>query len=411
MDRRHVSVGQQMQDVLDELERLTVAPVEELPPTLARRGARPVDAVRALMLKRGIDPTPQAVDRVENRTVPGAGGPIEIRLYGPKTDAALPVILYWHGGGFVLADLDSYDATPRALTEHTGCLVVSAHYRQGPEHRFPAAVEDAFTAYTWVCAHAHELGGDASRIAVAGESAGGNLATVVCLLARRLGIPTLPRFQLLVYPVTRHGFDTDSMREFERARPLNTRMMRWFWEHYLEDDADGSDPRASPINATDLATAPPAFIVLAEVDPLRSEGEQYGEMLRAAGVEVEVKCYPGTAHEFFGMGAVVEAARDAMAEAAEQLRTRLDVEAPRSPIVEPGVDVFTRDGERLGTVKHRRLGDFLVDRSRRRDLFIPYSAVAASAATGVTLRFSSDEVGDLDWPKPLPVKLPPPVKA
>jgi len=387
----------QMQEVLEELDALTPAPVETLPPEAARKGPTPADAVEKLVAKKQMDPAPESVDRVKDMAIDGPDGSIDIRVYSPAADEPLPVLVYWHGGGWVIADLDTYDASPRALANAARCIVVSGHYRQAPENPFPAAVEDAYATYEWVREHAAELGGDPERIAVAGESAGGNLAAVVAQMAKEQG--ALPVFQLLVYPITNHDFDTPSMRESEGAKPLSTEMMRWFWDHYLENEADGDSPKASPLRSPDLGGLPPALVVLAEVDPLRSEGEQYADRLRDAGVDVEVRQYDGVTHEFFGMTAVLEPAREAVSLAAERLRAAFAVDgAVEMPPVSKGMEVVTLNEELLGQVKDLRPTDFLVDRSMKRDVYVPLGSVAAVEGERVRLGVTSAQMDDLDWP-------------
>lgn len=251
------------------------------------------------------------------------------RAYTPKgetPEGGWPVLVYYHGGGFVLATLDTYDASCRALCNEADCIVVSVHCRQAPEHRWPAAPKDAYAAYHWICANARELGGDPSRVAVAGESAGGNLAAVVCQMARDQGAP-LPLHQLLVYPVTdvAHGTASASAMEFADARPLNTPMLGWFYDHYAGPDADRSHPYMSPQHG-DLRGLPPATIILAEIDPLFSDGEAYAEKLAMSGVEVDVNIYEGVTHEFFGMAGLLEEATDAVGFAGKQLRDAFDQE-------------------------------------------------------------------------------------
>ena len=313
-----------MKMVLDELAALGGKPIETLAPREARRQPTPADAVKALLAKQGKSTAPEPVGEVVDATIPGPAGPIAARVYKPAVGAGpFPVIVYFHGGGWVIADLDVYDATPRALVNATGAMVVSSHYRQGPEHRFPAAHDDAMAAYTWVAKNAATWGGDPTRLAVAGESAGGNLAANVARMARKAGT-TPPRHQLLVYPIAGHDMDTPSYRENAAAKPLNKPMMAWFFDHYLRRPADGADPRISLVKAPDLAGLAPATIVLAQIDPLRSEGAEYGERLRAAGVDVVTQRYDGVAHEFFGMGAVVAKAKDAVAAAGGRLKSSLN---------------------------------------------------------------------------------------
>jgi len=231
----------------------------------------------------------------------------------------MPVILYIHGGGWVIADLDTYDASPRALANAAGAIVVSTHYRQGPEAKFPAAHEDALAAYKWVLANAAKFGGDPKRVAVVGESAGGNLAANIAIQARDQKLQA-PLHQVLVYPVANNDLNSPSYVENANAKPLNKPMIEWFVKHYLGDPAKAADPRIALAKQPDLAGLPPATIILAQIDPLRSDGEVYAEKLRAAGVPVTVQKYDGVTHEFFGMGAVVDKAKQAQQLAGEKLR-------------------------------------------------------------------------------------------
>jgi hypothetical protein len=260
-----------------------------------------------------------------------------------------------------------------------------------------------------VHANIAEYGGDPTRIAVAGESAGGNLAAVVCQIAHERG-DALPLMQLLVYPVVDHDFDTPSMREFThrygQTIPLTREGMQWFWNQYFADVSRRHDPHASPLRAPDLGGLPPALIVLAEVDPLRSEGERYAERLREAGVHVDVHDYAGVTHEFFGMTAYLDRAREAMPAAARVLRAAFGepAELALAP-VEVDAEVLSADGQSLGRVKQVRQGDFLLDRQLRRDVFVPLVSVRAVNGT-VELELTADQIGEADWPKPLPVKPP-----
>lgn len=234
---------------------------------------------------------------------------------------ALLAIVYFHGGGWVIANLDTYAASARALTNSAQAVVVSVAYRRAPEYAFPAPVEDAYAATQWVMQNAADIGGDPSRVAVAGESAGGNMATVVTMMARdRVGM--MPVYQLLVYPVTQLvDFDTPSYQQNANAVPLNRELMMWFADHYVPNQADGSNPYASPLLAEDLSGLPPATVITAEIDPPRSEGEAYANRLSEAGVEIVYEDFDGVAHEFFGMTAVLEEARQAVALAAQGLQS------------------------------------------------------------------------------------------
>jgi acetyl esterase len=314
----------QMQAVLDELAALGIRPIDSLSAKEAREQPTLADAVQVLRMKQGKQAEPVA--RVEDRMIAGAGGELPIRIYWPQGDGPLPVVVYYHGGGWVLADLDTYDASARALANAAGAIVISAHYRQAPEHKFPAAHDDAFTAYLWALANAEYLEGDPNRVAVAGESAGGNLAAAVALRARNERIPQ-PVHQLLVYPVTNCAFDTPSQQQNYDARPLSTPMLSWFYEKYLSTPTDGANPVFSILRTPDLTGLPPATIITADIDPLRSEGEAYAQRLQHAGVQVDCRNYEGVTHEFFGMGAVVDAAREAVAQAGTNLRRAFNYDA------------------------------------------------------------------------------------
>jgi acetyl esterase len=243
-------------------------------------------------------------------------------VYRPSADTVLAVIVYFHGGGWTIGSLETHDNTCRSLANAVGAVVVSVDYRLAPEHKFPAAVDDAWAATQWVAAHAAELGGDARRIAVAGDSAGGNLAAVVSLLARDAGDPALA-FQLLVYPVTDHEFESASMQENATGYFLELESMRWFFNQYLDDEGDGADWRFSPVRASELADLPPAFVLTAEFDPLRDQGEAYARKLEAAGVPVELRRYEGVFHGFFGMRDFMEPAQAAFDDVAKALREAL----------------------------------------------------------------------------------------
>src|SRR5438874_6338251 len=262
----------------------------------------------------------EAVARVENRTVPGPRGEIPVRVYTPEGRAPFPVLVYFHGGGWVIGSLETHDGICRHLANAAGAVVVSVDYRLAPEHPFPASGEDAYAATRWVAANAAAIGGDPRHIAVGGDSAGGNLAAVVPLMARDRGGPPLV-FQLLVYPVTDvPSAKTASYRENAEGYFLTAKMMHWFWNHYCGKNPDLSDPYLCPLRAKDLKRLPPALVVTAEFDPLRDEGEAYAARLREAGVAATAKRYPGMIHGFFGMGALLAQGRVATKEAAEALR-------------------------------------------------------------------------------------------
>jgi acetyl esterase len=264
----------------------------------------------------------EPVGSVESRNIPGPAGSVPVRVYTPleRERVALPVLAFFHGGGFVIGDLDSHDGTCRALANAAGCAVVAVDYRLAPEAKFPAAAEDCYAATRWIAENASSLGIDATRIAVGGDSAGGNLAAVTALLARDRGGPRLAH-QLLVYPVIDCAFDTKSYLENAEGYFLTREMMRWFWHHYLEKPDQAADPYASPIRAATLSGVAPATVITAEYDPLRDEGEAYAARLLQAGVPTSLTRYDGVIHGFFGMGNLIDKAKYAVAQAARELRS------------------------------------------------------------------------------------------
>jgi acetyl esterase len=250
------------------------------------------------------------VHEVADRTIPGPAGAIPVRVFRPSAATGLPVILWFHGGGWVTGDLDTHDQLGRLLADHAGAVVVSVGYRLAPEAKFPAAADDCLAAYEWVLEHADEVGGEATRIAIGGDSAGGNLAAVVALDARDRGLPQ-PKLQLLVYPVTDYEFDSAAMIDNAKGYFLEAESMRWFWEHYARTASDYDDPRFSPLRATDVSGLARAVVITAEFDPLRDQGEAYGQRLRDANVPTEVVRADGLIHGFFGMHEFMPPGRDA----------------------------------------------------------------------------------------------------
>jgi acetyl esterase len=244
-----------------------------------------------------------------------------VRVYRPAADDPLPVVVYFHGGGWVIGDIATHDTTCQRLAAGVPAVVVSVDYRLAPEHRFPAAVDDCDAATAWVSAHAAELGGDATRLAVAGDSAGGNLAAVVALRARHAHGPAIA-FQLLVYPATDLTRSLPSHTENGEGYLLDTDAMTWFINQYLVD-ADPRHPDASPLFVDDLAGLPPALVVTAEFDPLRDEGEAYAQRLRDAGVDVTTSRYDGMIHGFYGLDSIFDASKRATAETIAALRDAL----------------------------------------------------------------------------------------
>ncbi len=279
------------------------------------------DARQLLERLRALAGEPERVAHVEDRTVPGPAGDIPVRYYRPA-GATPPLLVYFHGGGWVLGGLDSHDGMLRTLCNASGCAILAVDYRLAPEHRFPAAVDDCVAAAEWAAANASALGVDTSRLALGGDSAGGNLTAVVSQLARDRGGPAV-RFQLLVYPATDATADMPSSRENATGYFLEREDMRWFYGHYLGADGDRHDPRVSPLRAADLRGLPPALVITAEFDPLRDEGEAYAHRLREADVPVTLTRYHGMIHGFFGMGTLLDQARTAVTEAATALRAAL----------------------------------------------------------------------------------------
>ena len=302
---------------LDRLAALGFAGLHTVTPELARAGAR--------LLTASSTAEPEPVAEVSDRTI--ADG-VPVRIYRPGTGGhALPVVVFFHGGGYVLGDLDSHDGLARALANGSGSVVVSVGYPLAPEYKFPTQIDVGFAATRWVADHAAELDVDATRLAVAGDSAGGNLAAVVTLAARAAGAPDI-RFQLLIYPDLDFRRTNHSITAFAGKYGNVTReAQHWFMNHYLADESQKRDPRVSPLLEPDLTGLPPAFVLTAEYDALRDEGEQYGERLAAAGVPVTVRRYDGMIHEF--LRHPFDDAAVAIADACDALRTGLAAPALR----------------------------------------------------------------------------------
>jgi acetyl esterase/lipase len=240
-------------------------------------------------------------------------------VYTPSGSGPFPVLVYFHGGGWVIAGIQAYDSSCRALANAANCVVVSVGYRQAPEHRFPAAHEDSYAAAQYILNNTAKFGGDPRRVAVGGESAGGNLAGAVCLMAKQRG-GKMPIYQLAVYPIANYNLNSPSYRENANAIPLSKPLMAWFYRYALRGPQDGSSPLISLVRAN-VRGLPPATVITAQIDPLRSEGRQYADRLKAAGIPVRYRSYDGVSHEFFGMAAVVDKAREANKFAAEGLQS------------------------------------------------------------------------------------------
>ena len=306
-----MALDPQLRAFLDEMAALGLPPYYTLPVEQARA----MVAEGSKLIAGPVEP----VAAITDLTIPGPAGPIPVRAYRPGGPTPLPVLVYFHGGGWTVCDLDTHDAICRSLANRAGCIVAAVDYHLAPEHKFPAAVEDCFAATEWLAANAREIGGDPERMATGGDSAGGNLATVVALMARDRGGPRLV-FQLLVYPVVDYLPATASYEAYAEGYSLTRDAMVWFFGHYLPEGADTRHPHFAPLHAPDLAGLPPALVITAECDVLRDEGEAYAARLRQAGVPVTLTRYEGMIHPFFSMAGIVEQASQACNEAAAALR-------------------------------------------------------------------------------------------
>lgn len=295
-----------------------------LPPVYTMTGAE----ARAQAAAQPVTPVPAGLDvSIEDRTIPGPGGPIPVRIYAPGANPeniALPVLVWYHGGGWVTGTLDSNDAVCALLAHEAGAVVMSVDYRLAPEHRFPAAAEDAYAAALWAAEHADEIGADGNLVAVGGASAGANLAAAVTLMAREREAPKLVH-QLLAYPVTDRDFERESYALRGEGNGLETAAMRWYWEQYLGPDGDFSNPFAAPLRAESLAGLPRAHVITAEYDPLCDEGEEYARCMESEGVFTVLTRYAGQIHGFFGMIVALDDATKAVREAANELRISVAV--------------------------------------------------------------------------------------
>ncbi len=297
-----------MQAVLDALAALGPKPIETLTPVKARIQPAFPDALHAVMRRQGQSTAPDPA--VTTQDLPYGSDPMQYaRVYRPAGGGTkLPVVIYFHGGGWVIADVNAYDAAPRLMSKQLGAVVVSVEYRHAPEAKFPAQHEDAAAAYRWTLQNAGGWGGDAGRVAVAGESAGGNLAVATAIYARDNNLPA-PVHILAVYPIANSATDLPSRRDSANAKPLNAAMLKWFGYFYTSSMADMQDPRINLVGAN-LRGLPPTTIVNSQIDPLRSDGETLAAAMRSAGDRVEQRTFPGVTHESFGMGKVVRGAYD-----------------------------------------------------------------------------------------------------
>ncbi|HKV53975.1 MAG TPA: alpha/beta hydrolase [Candidatus Binataceae bacterium] len=304
----------QMKSLLDAMAAANIPAFHTLSPQEARR----------IMGARRQAGKPEPIAKVEDRAIRRVGGEIPVRIYTPAAKGPLGALIYFHGGGWVLGDIEMTDQPCRMLANRAGCVVVSVDYRLAPEHKFPAGPDDCYTATRWVSENAGALGVDSARLAVGGTSAGATLAAVVALMARDRGGPRIAH-QLLVYPATTTELTTGSHREFaaDKYYVLSRSDMEWFWGHYLAGDADRTNHYACPAYAKTLRGLPPAFVITAEYDPLRDEGEAYAARLREEGVAAELKRYAGVTHGFFGMPDQLDISKAAIAEASTKLRAAI----------------------------------------------------------------------------------------
>lgn len=302
----------QMREVLDELKRLGARPLSQLSVEEARAQSGPADAANSLELQRGLDRTAEAEIQAKELAIPSPNGPVRMRVYTPDgSGGPYPAIIYFHSGGFVIGSIETYDQTARRLALHADAIVLAIDYHKAPEHPFPAAHEDAWAAYLWARDQLETLGGDKERIAVLGESAGGNLAANVAIraIAEKVGPPLI---QLLLYPLAGYDMNSASYRENAASLPLGKAGMIWFFKHTFSDAAAQHDPRIDLVGRSDLRGLPATTIVTADLDPLRSEGQILADRLRAAGVTVNAKNVEGVGHEFFCMNKLVPEAKYAM---------------------------------------------------------------------------------------------------
>ena len=294
--------------VMEAVAALGLPPNNEVSPEQARINGK----------LRPRAPGPE-VGKVEDCTIPGPDGEVPVRIYTPAGSGPFPGLAWFHGGGWVVGDLDTADGSSRHLCVGANCVVVSVDYRLAPETKFPGPAEDCYAATQWLASNAVSLNVDPTRIATGGDSAGGNLSAAVSLMSRDRGGCNLV-FQLLVYPVTERNFQTVSYIENGEGYSLSRDGMIWFWDHYLAGDADATNPYAAPMHASDLSGLPPALVITAEFDPLRDEGEAFGQKLAEAGVPTTCTRYDGMTHGFFGMSAAVDKAKLAVEQAATCLR-------------------------------------------------------------------------------------------
>ncbi len=313
-----MSLNRQVAEMLDERRKGSAQPLYELSLEQAR-----ADDLASIQAGGG---AVVPVGEVRDLTLPGPAGDLPARLYHPSGEGPFPVLLYLFGGGWTLGSLETCDGVCRQLCADTSCLVMSVQYRRAPEDRFPSAPEDCYAAAAWLAENAALLGGDPQRLAIGGDSAGGNLSAAVTLMARERGGPSLA-CQVLVYPNTDYRADTSSRREIDDPAMFNRHSVDWYWGHYLTDAKDGDNPFASPLRAASMRNLPPALVISAEYDPLRDEAEAYAHRMQADGVPVTLTRYDGMVHGFFTMSGILDDARKALRQVSEFLQVELAKES------------------------------------------------------------------------------------
>ena len=310
----------QMTEVLNTYGKLSPISIEKTTPAVAKAAPTLATAVELVMKKDG-KPTPPFTGTTQDFKIDmGDGHTVDARAYIPAGEGPFPTILYIHGGGWVIGSIKSYDASPRAPCEMTKATVISTEYRQAPDNKFPTAHDDTQSVYRWALANAGTYKGDPKKVAVVGESVGGNMAAEISVYAKEKGLQ-MPVTQVLVYPVVGYDFETKSYKDNETTKPLSAEGMKWFYKYYLNSPEEGNDPRVNLLQVKDVSGLPPTTIIAAEIDPLLSEGKAFADKLEKAGVKVQYKAYDNVTHEFFSMGTVIDEAKQAEEFAAEQLKT------------------------------------------------------------------------------------------
>jgi acetyl esterase len=305
-------INPQVQALLDEFNKQGLPPFDQMSVTQARLVS---------LGFRDLQGEAEAIGEVRDILVPGPAGSLPVRVYHPEPGKSLPLVVYYHGGGWVIGDLELVDKPCRALANASRCVVASVNYRLSPETKFPGPAEDCYAATKWLAEHARDIGADQGFVAVAGDSAGGNLAAAVALMARDRGGLKIS-YQLLIYPVTAPARATPfaSYRENGEGYLLTKGSMEWFWDHYLVTPDDAKNPYAAPLNASTLGDLPPAMVITAEFDPLRDEGQAYARRLQDAGVKVKASYYDGMIHGFFWMAGALDRGKELIAEMGAELR-------------------------------------------------------------------------------------------